>query len=1002
MPEWNIVKSSSLCLVIGAILGIVPAGQALVCAWNGSSGDWFDGSKWTNGVPSNGDDVVIGSGVVYLTNETATLGSYTQNGGGLIFSNWMTKLTATNVYLNGGSNTTPAAFTTSQMSNRVWIACTNLFIATGARIDVNGKGYAKAGTGYGPGGGGNRAGGGYGGRGGNYAAVGGATYGSTNAPTEPGSGGGGTSGGDGGGAVLIEAPGGSVTVSGTIRANGANGAANDGGGSGGSIYITCRTLSGTNGLISAAGGSVAGNAGCGGGGRIAIIYDSAAQSNVTGLLIQISAAGETSGSYPADLGTLYFPDNQLLISPFIHSGQWAAPGAANFSFDTLTVSNGWVRFFQDGTSITVTNNLMVVGSAGRVEIGANTYMANGSYLDGTYNLLLFYNAGAVPPALNVGGNLILTNGGKLYMYSIQTNDSYPSYGARVSVTNDLLIYASSRLYPVSHPTNGGSVFFTMSNLVIASNAAIDANSLGYAPGSQSGSNPGFGPGKGAARAGAGYGGFGGNFGNGGGLTYGSTNTPLDPGSGGGTFPGQPGGGGGGLVRVQASQTITINGAISANGYSSGANNSGSGSGGGINLICDLLSGSNGTVSVDGGTTTGGAGNGGGGRIAIIYNPASQATNPLPAIRFSARGGTGGSYPADLGTLYFPDNRLLGETIPHSGQWLAPTNNFAVSTLAVTGAWFRFAIEGMQIRVTNDLLVSGSSARLDLGGANFLANGYFKEYSLNQRFLFSQGTLRLDCGGNLFLTNSASLYVFSGFTNQTTTNNYGALVQVGSNLVVANACWIYPVSNPTNGGSVFLHVGSLTISTNAGINADDGGYVGMSINSAAGFGPGSAGSRGGGGYGGTGGYTGPGNPYGNSNAPAQCGSGGGNFSTSAGGTGGGLAWIQADSTVAVDGRISANGTSVGAANNGSGSGGGIYIRTRSFTGTTNGLLRAVGGASTVATGGGGGGGRIAVWRMYHSYPGAYSVTNGSGGNPQATEGTLVLGTLPMPGSIMTFH
>ena len=129
---------TGLLAIVAVGMGL-PA-QAVTCTWKGATGDWFDGNNWTNGVPGNGDDAIVNSGLVLLTNSTPALGSLTQGGGDLVFSNWTTALTATNVYLYGGTHSTPAAFTAGQMSNRVWIACTNLFLAAGARIDVAGKG----------------------------------------------------------------------------------------------------------------------------------------------------------------------------------------------------------------------------------------------------------------------------------------------------------------------------------------------------------------------------------------------------------------------------------------------------------------------------------------------------------------------------------------------------------------------------------------------------------------------------------------------------------------------------------------------------------------------------------------------------------------------------------------------------------------------------------------------------------------------------------------------
>jgi len=44
--------------------------------------------------------------------------------------------------LTNGYVTLPSAFTNNMMSNRVYIACMNVMIAGGGKIDVDAKGYA--------------------------------------------------------------------------------------------------------------------------------------------------------------------------------------------------------------------------------------------------------------------------------------------------------------------------------------------------------------------------------------------------------------------------------------------------------------------------------------------------------------------------------------------------------------------------------------------------------------------------------------------------------------------------------------------------------------------------------------------------------------------------------------------------------------------------------------------------------------------------------------------
>ena len=163
----------------------------------------------------------------------------------------------------------------------------NLIVAAGATINANGTGFAGDREGYGnqggfgPGGAPgywNTGGGGHGapgGKGGNY--LGGAEYGSSNAPVLPGSGGGYTKhgsgpwqGGNGGGLVRVKANG-TIQIDGTINADASAPGPFDGGGSGGGVYLHCYTFKGA-GTITAKGSNAGQISGAGAGGRIAVWY----------------------------------------------------------------------------------------------------------------------------------------------------------------------------------------------------------------------------------------------------------------------------------------------------------------------------------------------------------------------------------------------------------------------------------------------------------------------------------------------------------------------------------------------------------------------------------------------------------------------------------------------------------------------------------------------------------------------------------------------------------
>jgi hypothetical protein len=217
----------------------------------------------------------------------------------------------------------------------------------------------------------------------------------------------------------------------------------------------------------------------------------------------------------------------------------------------------------------------------------------------------------------------------------------------LTVSNDFTIRSNCWVYPISYfSTNGASLYFEASNLTIQATAGINADSSGYAVG--------YGPGRTltTTRTGGGYGGYGQYWSaTYGGLTYGSSNAPVDPGS-----PGQNGKGGG-LIRVAVARTVVNNGTLTANGQAVG-NDQGAGAGGGIFIQCRRWEGvATAVTSARGGNA--GASNGrsgGGGRIAIwrvedAYFGSYDVTN--------GTGQSGVTPSATPGTLVFSNLTVAG-------------------------------------------------------------------------------------------------------------------------------------------------------------------------------------------------------------------------------------------------------------------------------------------------------------------------------------------------------
>ncbi|MBI2438836.1 MAG: hypothetical protein HYV36_08520 [Lentisphaerae bacterium] len=517
------------------------------------------------------------------------------------------------------------------------------------------------------------------------------------------------------------------------------------------------------------------------------------------------------------------------------------------------------------------------------------------------------------------------------------------------------------------------------------NGKIDVDGKGYMGAPSGSAVPGSGPGggdRGVSGAGhgggGGYGGRGGSSGSGGGTGYGSVATgsapygaaatPDYPGSGGGAYPAQSGAGGagGGLIRIEAIGAVLVDGAMSANGAAGGATYGGGGSGGGIYIECGTFSGGGSLNAIGGSNTNGGGGGGGGGRIAVIYDLTAQSGTNNPTGLFSAARGTATWQNGDIGTLYFADTRFLSTTMRHVGQLLSFTNAWSVSSLLLTNSWLRFPQEGLRLTVTGGVVMVGTS-RLDIGGNSYVFGVIPSTYYRYTLFNTNTAAAVFSVGGDVSLAGNCAIYLYAGHTNATTPD-YSLLMSVTGDVSIASNAWIYPVSQITNGGASVLRMSNLMVAAGGGFNANGQGYWGRTA-SGEGFGPGGGGrgisgiwGAGGGGYGGTGGSGASGSngaPYGLPEAPLQPGSCGGAWSATylESGIGGGLIRIVATNTVTNNGTLTAN-CIAGAAYTGGGSGGGIYIQCKSFTGGGS-LYANGGGSASSASGGGGGGGRIAV-------------------------------------------
>jgi hypothetical protein len=222
-------------------------------------------------------------------------------------------------------------------------------------------------------------------------------------------------------------------------------------------------------------------------------------------------------------------------------------------------------------------------------------------------------------------------------------------GMSLTLTGDLTVREGALVF-IGNKTNinggtSGNPFgigyaVQASNVLIAVGASINADSRGFP----------LRAGPGVAQfsdyCGGGYGGRGGGNPTSGGIPYGSVTNCTALGSGGGHA--SAAGAGGGAIKLVVTDTVTVNGRLSANGQNPGAYGGG-GSGGSIWIASGKLVGS-GTMSANGGT------GGGGGRMDL-----SGVTNNFGGSIEVFGGGSSGAGRALAGSLMLPRSAGTGVT-----------------------------------------------------------------------------------------------------------------------------------------------------------------------------------------------------------------------------------------------------------------------------------------------------------------------------------------------------
>lgn len=490
------------------------------------------------------------------------------------------------------------------------------------------------------------------------------------------------------------------------------------------------------------------------------------------------------------------------------------------------------------------------------------------------------------------------------------------------------------------------------------------------------------------------------------LPYDDPAAPSQPGSSGGSNPWGFGGDGGGVVRIEATGTVTVNGSILADGrncssYGGGgteSNHGQPGAGGSIWITCGTVAGS-GVIRAAGGggdnpRLMGGvpAMSAGGGCIAIDYDASVQTADAVAGMTISAAAGLyrtkafsttcfnadTNHWEADIGTLHFTDGKILDALLGSglTGQ-IRGLNSYAVEgDLVFTNGHVRFAEEGVKVSVGGNLVLGGTGvARLEIGGLVATNRSAFADLYAGR----TPGSLSV--AGDLTLGGVSRLDIRAAATNGV--DAFGAEVAVGGVMTIGEGCVVTATSDLSNLGAPHFTVGSLEVATGgvftASCRGGRGGYYHYNYETkkipgvGSGAGPGRGAEMAGASYGGQGGNSNARQPYGSAERPLLPGSGGLDYAQRAlGGFGGGLVFVSAtNGTITVDGEISADGSTGDLMSwvqgcfgyGGGGSGGAILLESRIFRLGETGCLLARGGdtkpVDTVGSGAGGGG-RIAVW------------------------------------------
>ena len=342
--------------------------------------------------------------------------------------------------------------------------------------------------------------------------------------------------------------------------------------------------------------------------------------------------------------------------------------------------------------------ILADGQLSKDVLVVNTLTSSGGTLSGATSLVFAGSASVTGasidfPSVTAASDLTITGGSWTVGTLSVGGDAVIQNSATVTVTQDELAITGTldvlSSAVVTHGATSGATLrrlhVTATDVYVGGGARIHGDSLGWRAGINT-STPGQGWPDGSTVNGSGsynggcHGGLGylyhGSYARC--VAYGRFDQADLPGSGGGSASA---GHGGGVVFVDASASITVDGTISANGgYSSGG---GGGGGGSVHLSAPTLGGS-GSVQTLGGNS-GSYGGGGGGRIVIdgytVGTGLAGIFAGTPWVSITAGGGgSGANYRGGAGTIFLRSSTdTYGALIIDNEEY----NSFAASTPLLT-------------------------------------------------------------------------------------------------------------------------------------------------------------------------------------------------------------------------------------------------------------------------------------------------------------------------------